>query len=134
MILGKAARFALYALVLMARDPSRRWSATAIAAAFDISEAHVAKVLQQLVRARLVQGVRGPGGGYELLRDPADITMFDVVQRFEDRSAGDDPQALGSAARRVHAVLAELDSHVYYTLKSVTIATLAGSDDLQSVA
>lgn len=55
-----------------------------IATAFSFSKAHLAKVMQQLRRAGLVESIRGPTGGFMLTRSPAEITMLEVhaaVQR-----------------------------------------------------
>lgn len=49
-----------------------------------LTQALVAKVLTQLSAAGLVNGRSGPAGGYRLARDPATISLFDVVRVFED--------------------------------------------------
>ena len=67
MFLTKASRYGLYALVQMARAPGSRVKVGDVAASFEISENHVAKVLQQLARAGLVTSARGASGGYELI-------------------------------------------------------------------
>jgi Rrf2 family protein len=41
------------------------------------------KVLQSLSRARLVQAQRGKNGGFSLMKDPADISIYDVVQAVD---------------------------------------------------
>lgn len=135
MILTKASKLALYALTEMALHPGEFVSASAIAERFDVSENHIAKVLQQLLRSGLVESVRGAGGGYQLARAATAITMADVVRSIEgplsDDGCADCPfraelEACSVRATcNVHGLLSELTSHVYYTLESVTIATLA---------
>lgn len=44
---------------------------------------YLEQIFQRLRRARLVTGKRGPGGGYVLARDPASITLRDVVEAVE---------------------------------------------------
>ena len=133
--LSKAARFGLYAAVMMATE-EEKVTAARIARELDISEAHVAKVLQQLARARLVGSTRGHNGGYELARPAAALTMLDVVEAIDgpwqspctacDLNGSDQtPCSPHFAACGVHDVLAELDGRAFFTLKSVTIATLA---------
>jgi Rrf2 family nitric oxide-sensitive transcriptional repressor len=41
------------------------------------------KVLQALVRARLVRSQPGPGGGYSLVRAPEKLSILDVVAAVE---------------------------------------------------
>lgn len=55
-----------------------------IAAARELSRALVAKILTMLSAAGLVTGKSGPTGGYRLSRDPAAISLLDVVRIFED--------------------------------------------------
>ncbi|MCA9553677.1 MAG: Rrf2 family transcriptional regulator [Myxococcales bacterium] len=136
MELTKASKIGLYALVEMALNPEERLSASAISDRFAQSENHVAKVLQQLQRAGLVTSTRGVGGGYELARPASKLTVADVVRCLEGPLANDpcvdcplrrdDKCHEGQLATcRVHGLLEEISSHIYYTLESVTIATLA---------
>jgi Rrf2 family protein len=135
MELTKASKIGLYALVEMALLPEERLSAAVIADRFRQSENHVAKVLQQLQRAGLVSSTRGAGGGYELARPAARISVADVVRCLEGPLGNDacadcplrgDACVEGQVATcRVHGLLKEISSHIYYTLESVTIATLA---------
>ncbi|HIE47537.1 TPA: Rrf2 family transcriptional regulator [Candidatus Bipolaricaulota bacterium] len=48
-----------------------------------ISADYVAQLFRQLGEAGLVQGVKGPGGGYRLARDAATIRAGDVAQAVE---------------------------------------------------
>jgi Rrf2 family protein len=49
----------------------------------DISADYVAQLFRQLRGEGLVEGVKGPGGGYRLARDAADISAGDVVRAVE---------------------------------------------------
>jgi Rrf2 family protein len=44
---------------------------------------YLEQIFQRLRRARLVDGKRGPGGGYTLARPPREITLRDVVEAVE---------------------------------------------------
>ncbi len=48
-----------------------------------VSKTYLAKQLQSLARAGLVRSSEGRDGGYVLTRDPALITVLDVVQAVE---------------------------------------------------
>ena len=54
-----------------------------IAARQGISADYIAHLFLRLQRVGLVRGVRGPGGGYLLGRDPADIRVGDIVRSAE---------------------------------------------------
>jgi Rrf2 family iron-sulfur cluster assembly transcriptional regulator len=49
----------------------------------DISADYVAQLFRPLHKAGLVEGVKGPGGGYRLARDAAEITAGDVIEAVE---------------------------------------------------
>ncbi len=80
-----AGSLALHAMVALAEAPERRASAKEIAADLNASEAHLAKVLQRLARAGLVDSVRGRGGGFRLARPANRIKLMDVYQAIEGR-------------------------------------------------
>jgi Rrf2 family protein len=44
---------------------------------------YLEQIFQRLRRAGLVRGKRGPGGGYVLTREPAAITLADIVEAVE---------------------------------------------------
>ena len=54
-----------------------------IAATQDIPENYLRRLLIELKRGGLVASQKGPSGGYLLARNPAKITMADVVQIIE---------------------------------------------------
>lgn len=61
---------------------SHRMTAVTIADASHLPRPIVAKVLTDLVRSGLVNGTRGPGGGFQLARPPDQITLWDIVGIF----------------------------------------------------
>lgn len=77
-------RYALRALVDLAlhsdKGPVARQD---IAERQDISADYVAQLFRPLQEAGLIEGVKGPGGGYRLACDAATITALDVVQAVE---------------------------------------------------
>jgi Rrf2 family transcriptional regulator, iron-sulfur cluster assembly transcription factor len=55
-------------------------AAKALASRHRLPPRHLEPVLQALVRQGILKGVRGPRGGYELAREPHDITADDVLR------------------------------------------------------
>ncbi len=79
-MLPKSAEYALRAAVwLGGRDRSQKSSADCLAKQTGVPRRYLHKVLQDLVRAKLVRSQSGPGGGYTLSRPPEKITILDVV-------------------------------------------------------
>ena len=78
-----AGAMALHAGVYLAAWDGRACTAGEMAAALQVSEAHLVKVLQHLTRARLVRTTRGPKGGYTLARPSARVSLRDVFEAIE---------------------------------------------------
>lgn len=82
--LSKKADYALIALSYMAA-PGQRPTVTAR----EVAERHaipvelLAKVLQRLVRARVLTSIQGIRGGYQLARTPAAISVAEVVEAID---------------------------------------------------
>jgi Rrf2 family protein len=60
-----------------------RLTASELAAASHASDTFVAKILQRLVASRLVVSRRGFDGGFELGREPREISVLDIVTALE---------------------------------------------------
>ncbi|MDD7972312.1 RrF2 family transcriptional regulator [Roseinatronobacter alkalisoli] len=75
------------ALMCMAGAPTRSFSTAELAEEFALSRHHLAKIIQQLAVAGLVETRRGGGGGAKLARDPAQITLGQIVRALEDGQA-----------------------------------------------
>jgi Rrf2 family nitric oxide-sensitive transcriptional repressor len=74
--------YALRSLLFLAGRTGRA-SVAQIAAFYQISRDHVAKVAQALVRRGYAKSVRGIGGGIELARLPEEIRIGQVIRDFE---------------------------------------------------
>ena len=81
MQLSTAARYALRAVVDLAQHREQgAVQRVDIARRQALSEDYLAQLLLKLKRAGLVESVRGPGGGYVLARDPAQLRAADVLR------------------------------------------------------
>jgi len=82
--LSKKADYALMAMKHLAqkRDISST-SAREIAEQYDIPIELMAKVLQRLVRMRLLASTQGTRGGYMLSRPPTTISVADVIEAID---------------------------------------------------
>ena len=128
MKLQRASRFAIYALLELAADPDRQRSAAEIGAKFHISTHHLAKVLQTLGRAGLVESVRGAGGGYRFAGNAKRTTLADVIDLFESTTANpegaSEPGLETETGRALGQVLTEIDEIAQATLRSITLSTM----------
>jgi Rrf2 family protein len=74
---------AMHAMGLLALRPDEPRSSKAIAACFHISDAHLSKIMQRLVKVGLLRSIRGPKGGFTLAKAPDQITLMDVFTAIE---------------------------------------------------
>lgn len=81
--ISEAASLAMHSAGLLATEPGRSMSTKEIASIFRVSEAHLSKVLQRLVKVGLMQSLRGPKGGFSLAKTPSAITLLEVYEATE---------------------------------------------------
>jgi Rrf2 family protein len=82
--------------LLAAVPPDHALPAAKLAEYHGVPAAYLAKHLQSLARAGVLETVKGPRGGYRLARRAADITLLDVVQAID----GEEPAFRCSEIRR----------------------------------
>ena len=75
--------YSLRVLIYVAVHADRRTTISDIAAAFDISENHLTKIVHALGKAGFLDNVRGRGGGIALARPPSAINVAAVVRATE---------------------------------------------------
>ncbi|MGH6840040.1 MAG: RrF2 family transcriptional regulator [Methylocella sp.] len=65
-------------------------AAKALAARLELPPRHLEGLLQTLVRANILKGVRGPRGGYELARERRRITAASVLRAVSSENGDDE--------------------------------------------
>ena len=87
---SKGCQYALRALTIVVADKeNQRFQAKDICEKAEIPESFTRKVFQALVQGGFLQAHRGPGGGYTLTRDPAEITLLEVIRAVEGEDTFD---------------------------------------------
>ena len=94
-----------------------------------ISAKYLWQIVNLLKTAGFVRGTRGPKGGYILLRDPADITLLDVIQILEGPislvECVDDPAICVRTENCVaHSVWEEVSQAMRGALRKITLAEI----------
>jgi len=79
-------------------------AAKALAARHKLPPRHLETLLQGLVHAKILKGVRGPRGGYELARERRKITVGEIVRTAVSLSTAD-PDELGSRSKLLEKVI-----------------------------
>ncbi len=93
-----------------------------------IPRRYLEQVLQQLVRAGILAGVRGPRGGYRLARERRRITVGEIVRVVRSLETGEDPIEGDGGAELGHKVVRplwiELQDNLMRHLDEITIEDL----------
>jgi Rrf2 family transcriptional regulator, iron-sulfur cluster assembly transcription factor len=80
-------------------------AAKLLAARHNLPPRHLETLLQALVRAGILKGVRGPRGGYELARERRKVTAGDVVRAAMSSQLDDDVDQPEPESRLVDMVV-----------------------------
>jgi Rrf2 family protein len=125
---SEAASIALHTMTVLAGAPERHLTVHEIAEQLPVSETHLAKVLQRLVKAGLVDSLRGPRGGFLLRAAPAAITLLQVYESIEgplEVASCAFPVAQGCRSCILDDALREANGIVRERLARTTLAELA---------
>lgn len=83
-MLTQTGEYALRALVYMARKGSDKYCGVKeIAQETGVPANYLAKILQQLARAKVLESQKGFGGGFKVARRLDKVTLFDVIDPLE---------------------------------------------------
>lgn len=132
-MISQTAEYALRAVACLARRPNEPQTTRDIAGWTRVPTGYLAKVMQTLVRARLVRSRRGIHGGFLLERTPDRITILDVVdavdpiQRIRECPLGLEEH--GPNLCSLHRRLDEAMEDIEKTLDGTSIAAVLENPD-----
>jgi Rrf2 family protein len=78
-VFGQTVEYALRATLQLARTHDHAQTTRQIAETMKVPPSYLAKVMQSLVRARIVHSQRGAGGGFVLARHPDVVDLLEIV-------------------------------------------------------
>ncbi|GAW36672.1 HTH-type transcriptional repressor NsrR [Roseovarius sp. A-2] len=76
--------YGLRMLMRMASTPDRAFSTAGLADEFELSRNHLAKIMQRLARAGIIETRRGGGGGAVLAQPACDIRLGTIIRVLEE--------------------------------------------------
>ena len=91
-----------------------------------IPRRYLEQVLQQLVRAGILAGVRGPRGGYRLARERRRITLGEIVRVLTANAEDEEAEAAGAELGKevVRPLWNELQQELMARIDAVTVEDL----------
>jgi Rrf2 family transcriptional regulator, iron-sulfur cluster assembly transcription factor len=123
--LSRKTLLALEAVIDIAFTPrAEPVQAKEITARQGVPQRYLEQVMQQLVRAGILKGVRGPRGGYRLARERRRISVGDIVrvaESMEDETAEEALPQSDIGTRVVTPFVQSLQDEVMTKLNAITI-------------
>lgn len=131
MQITRASDYAVRVMIHLAGlPPGSRVRHPELSRATDVSGHFLSKVLQQLVRSRLIQSQRGSGGGFALAVPAATVSLLDVVEAIEgpvrlNQCLDEEPSCERKSWCPAHQVWAEAQAAIVNVLGAASMASLA---------
>lgn len=131
-------RYAVTAVLDLAfHEHSGPVSLAAISERQCISLSYLEQLFARLRRNGVVKSTRGPGGGYSLNRDAADISVSDVILAVDEScqvAACDDADGCqGGYQCLTHDLWNELSNEIRNFLDGISLAEMMANENVQSV-
>ena len=124
MLISTKGRYALRVMIDLAEHQADGFiPLKVIAQRQEISEKYLENIIKLLVKAKLLTGVRGKGGGYQLAKAPEQYTVESILRVTEDADA-----CPHSAECRTLPMWRGLDKLITEYFENITLADLTHSD------
>jgi len=133
-MLSKKCKYAIHALVHMAKDPAEKFLIKDISEACNIPKKFLEAILLDMKRAGMLGSRQGKGGGYFLRLKPVEINLADIVRLFDGAIA-----AVPCASLKFYDTCAECEdeetcavSHAFIQIRNATL-DLMKADTLEDM-
>lgn len=111
---------------------------TDIAKRQNISLSYLEQLFARLRRAGMVEGVRGPGGGYQLSRDPAQINVAEIItavdETIDSTRCGGKGNCQNSHPCLTHDLWMGLSEQIRLYLSTISLSDLLQRKNVRQVA
>lgn len=127
-MISQTAEYALRAIVYLAINQGNAFTTQQISLTTKVPAAYLSKIMQPLVKARLVQSQRGLGGGFVLAKPPEEISILDVLDAVEPiqriRTCPLGLKAHGTVLCALHKRIDDATAIIEKTFADTTIAEI----------
>ncbi len=139
MRLSTKGRYAVTAMIDLALHQNKRLVSLAeISEVQDISLSYLEQLFSKLRRYNIVEGVRGPGGGYRLARDASDISIADIINAVDEkldatRCSGHE-NCQGGRKCLTHELWFDLSQRIYGFLHEMSLADVMSTAEVKRLS
>jgi Rrf2 family iron-sulfur cluster assembly transcriptional regulator len=132
-------RYAVTAMIDLAfHSQQNPVTLTDIAARQSLSLSYLEQLFARLRRAGMIQGVRGPGGGYKLCRKASDINIADIIiavdEQIDSTRCGGESNCQNNQPCLTHDLWVGLSEQIRKYLKGITLAELLEKNHVKEIA
>lgn len=129
-------RYAVTAMLDLAfHSQTKPVTLTEIATRQTISLSYLEQLFARLRRAGIVQGVRGPGGGYQVSRDLNDVNIASIIQAvnepIDSTKCGGEANCQYETVCLTHDLWVGLSEHIQAYLSKITLADLLAKNEVR---
>lgn len=84
-MLSNSCRYGIRAIIYLAakKTATGKTGIKQISADLDLPTPFLGKILQQLAKQKILKSLKGPNGGFSMMKDPRKVTLFDVVKAID---------------------------------------------------
>lgn len=75
--------YGMRTMMRLAAAPDRLFTIEEISAELGVSRNHLTKIIHNLAKGGYIRTLRGKGGGFRLAKDPAQVTLGEIVRWLE---------------------------------------------------
>jgi Rrf2 family iron-sulfur cluster assembly transcriptional regulator len=131
-------RYAVTAMLDLAlKTGTKPMSLADISSRQSISLSYLEQLFAKLRRNDLVTSVRGPGGGYRLSRDSANISVAEIVDAVSESVDATECKGLGDCQDGemclTHPLWCDLSEQIHSFLSGISLASLVARNQVQHV-
>lgn len=103
-MLSNSCRYGIRALIYIASklDDDKMEGIKQISKDLKLPTPFLAKILQQLVKQKMLVSIKGPHGGFSLNKDPKKITLYDIVKTIDGEGLFKDCIVHNDTCKLVH--------------------------------
>ncbi len=139
MRLSTKGRYAVTAMIDLAlHQEDRLVSLAEISEVQDISLSYLEQLFSRLRKYDIVEGVRGPGGGYRLAREPDDISIADIINAVDeklDATRCEGHENCQSGRKCItHELWFDLSQRIYGFLHDLTLEDIISSREVKRLS
>ncbi len=99
-----------------------------------ISLSYMEQLFYSLRHAGLVEGIRGPGGGYRLGRPADQISVAEIVHAIESAQDDAEQERKANPTKDVENIMNALDSQIYDFLDGISLESLIGEHEQPKIS